>query len=145
MALEREHGRVSYNEDRLVADFLHCCIVITGATDGIGREFALQLGKAGFNVFMASRSEAKLETLASEIRQCFSGFFVSDDSMVYPGSIGVESRFYAIDFAEKGNEESWQGLFVALSSLNIGVLGISKQILLFLPFIFIFIKHLPSQ
>lgn len=79
--------------------------VVTGATDGIGREFALQLAKSGFNIFMASRSEAKLQQLASELR-----------------AMGVESQYYAIDFAERDIEKSWQRLFAALSPLDIGVL-----------------------
>lgn len=42
-------------------------LVVTGATDGIGREFALQLAKAGFGVVLVSRTQAKLDTLAEEI------------------------------------------------------------------------------
>jgi short-subunit dehydrogenase len=41
--------------------------VITGASDGIGREFALQLAKAGFNVLLAARNRDMLATLAEEI------------------------------------------------------------------------------
>jgi 17beta-estradiol 17-dehydrogenase / very-long-chain 3-oxoacyl-CoA reductase len=44
-------------------------IVVTGATDGIGREFSLQLAKAGFNMVLVSRSLEKLEALAQEICQ----------------------------------------------------------------------------
>lgn len=43
------------------------CIVITGATDGIGKEFALQLAKAGFNILLVSRNEDKLRVVAGEI------------------------------------------------------------------------------
>ena len=41
--------------------------VITGATDGIGREFVRQLSKAGFNIVLVSRSTEKLTAGASEI------------------------------------------------------------------------------
>lgn len=41
--------------------------VVTGATDGIGKEFALQLAKRGFNVFLASRTTAKLQAVQEEI------------------------------------------------------------------------------
>jgi 17beta-estradiol 17-dehydrogenase / very-long-chain 3-oxoacyl-CoA reductase len=41
--------------------------VITGATDGIGKEFALQLAKKKFNVFLISRTASKLEAVAEEI------------------------------------------------------------------------------
>jgi 17beta-estradiol 17-dehydrogenase / very-long-chain 3-oxoacyl-CoA reductase len=42
---------------------------VTGATAGIGRDFALQLAGAGFNVFLASRTTSKLEEIANEIRK----------------------------------------------------------------------------
>jgi len=41
--------------------------VVTGATDGIGREFALQLAAKGFNILLVSRTQAKLDTVAAEI------------------------------------------------------------------------------
>lgn len=40
---------------------------MTGATDGIGKEFALQLAKAGFNLLLVSRSEDKLKAVTAEI------------------------------------------------------------------------------
>ena len=40
--------------------------VITGASEGIGREYALQLAKAGFNLILVSRTTANLERVASE-------------------------------------------------------------------------------
>ena len=42
-------------------------VVITGATDGIGKEFAVQLAKKGFNILLVSRSKDKLDSAASEI------------------------------------------------------------------------------
>lgn len=42
-------------------------IVVTGATDGIGKEFAFQLAKAGFNILLVSRAETKLNAVAEEI------------------------------------------------------------------------------
>jgi 17beta-estradiol 17-dehydrogenase / very-long-chain 3-oxoacyl-CoA reductase len=47
-------------------------VVVTGATDGIGKEFSLQLAKAGFNVVLASRTAEKLKAVAIEI-----GMFVN--------------------------------------------------------------------
>ncbi|KAF7508829.1 hypothetical protein GJ744_008706 [Endocarpon pusillum] len=41
--------------------------LITGASDGIGKQYALQLAKAGFNVVLVSRTEAKLQNLSFEI------------------------------------------------------------------------------
>lgn len=42
-------------------------VVITGATDGIGKEFALQLAKNKFNVLLVSRTPSKLEAVAKDI------------------------------------------------------------------------------
>lgn len=41
--------------------------LVTGATDGIGKEFALQLARKGFNVIIASRTQSKLEAVKQEI------------------------------------------------------------------------------
>ena len=42
-------------------------VVITGASSGIGRETAIQFGKAGASVVLAARNEAALQEVASEI------------------------------------------------------------------------------
>ena len=42
--------------------------VVTGASEGIGREFALRLAEAGVNVVLAARREAQLLALAEELR-----------------------------------------------------------------------------
>jgi len=41
--------------------------VVTGASQGIGREIALALAEAGAKVALAARNEEKLATLAQEI------------------------------------------------------------------------------
>lgn len=43
--------------------------VITGASDGIGRAFVNELAKNGFNIYMISRTEAKLVQAQYEIEQ----------------------------------------------------------------------------
>lgn len=42
--------------------------VVTGASDGIGKEYALQLAKKGMNVVLVSRTLLKLEAIAEEIK-----------------------------------------------------------------------------
>ncbi|KAG8691554.1 hypothetical protein FRC09_011591, partial [Ceratobasidium sp. 395] len=79
--------------------------VVTGATDGIGREFASQLAKAGFNVFIASRTQAKLDAFASELQSKYS----------------VTTKTYAIDFSRR-DVDAYSGLAGALEGLDIGVL-----------------------
>ena len=41
--------------------------MITGATDGIGLEFATQFAKIGMNVVLVSRTESKLKDTAANI------------------------------------------------------------------------------
>mmetsp|Transcript_12781 Transcript_12781/g.20884 ORF Transcript_12781/g.20884 Transcript_12781/m.20884 type:complete len:346 (+) Transcript_12781:101-1138(+) len=41
--------------------------VVTGASDGIGKEFAKQLAKKGFHVVLISRNQSKLDEVATEI------------------------------------------------------------------------------
>ena len=63
-------GQVSHNAyptSHLFLILRYRIIVVTGGSDGIGREFALQLGKAGFNIFLASRSAEKLNAVAAEL------------------------------------------------------------------------------
>nr|CDS25779.1 estradiol 17 beta dehydrogenase 12 [Hymenolepis microstoma] len=55
--------------------------VITGATDGIGKAFAELLAKKGLNIFLISRSQDKLQAVASEIETKYNvktKFFVAD-------------------------------------------------------------------
>ena len=51
-------------------------LVVTGASDGIGREFAIQLAKAGFNILLAARNQAKLDAVVDDIGGVFSPFFI---------------------------------------------------------------------
>ncbi|KAF8756575.1 Very-long-chain 3-oxoacyl-CoA reductase [Rhizoctonia solani] len=79
--------------------------VVTGATDGIGREFASQLAKAGFNILIASRTQEKLDAFASELQSKYS----------------VSTKTYAIDFARR-DTEAYAGLATIFEGLDVGVL-----------------------
>ena len=46
-------------------------VVVTGATDGIGKQYARQLAKQGFKVVLISRTKEKLEAVAKEIEDDF--------------------------------------------------------------------------
>lgn len=48
----------------------HLRTVVTGASEGIGREFALQLAQKGFNVVVSARNASALATLVTEIGLC---------------------------------------------------------------------------
>ncbi|EJD35644.1 NAD(P)-binding protein [Auricularia subglabra TFB-10046 SS5] len=81
--------------------------VVTGASDGLGREFALQLAEKGFNVALVSRTASKLDKVAQEIA-------------ALPGE-KVSIIQHPIDFAKAGEQE-WARLEAALTPLDIGVL-----------------------
>ncbi|PPQ89733.1 hypothetical protein CVT25_014134 [Psilocybe cyanescens] len=79
--------------------------VVTGATDGIGKEFALQLGKAGFNVLLVARNKDLLSQTAAEIESKYK----------------VSAATYSIDFA-KNDEAAYHGFAAACEGRDIGVL-----------------------
>jgi short-subunit dehydrogenase len=64
--------------------------LVTGASSGIGEQFALQLGRRGHNLVLTARSEDKMQALAGRLRT------------ENPG-IGVE--VIAADLAEP--EQAW--------------------------------------
>ena len=47
--------------------------LVTGASDGIGKEYCLQLAQKGFNVCLVSRTREKLEAVEKEIKSKTSG------------------------------------------------------------------------
>ncbi|KAL8769741.1 MAG: hypothetical protein Q9209_004357 [Squamulea sp. 1 TL-2023] len=50
--------------------------IITGASDGLGKEFALHLSRIPFNLLLISRTGSKLDALASQIRSANSNIDV---------------------------------------------------------------------
>ncbi|KAI0259165.1 3-ketoacyl-CoA reductase [Gloeopeniophorella convolvens] len=90
--------------------------VVTGASDGIGREFAVQLAKAGFNVLLAARNQAKLDAVVDEIAKAGSG---------------VQAKTFIIDFAA-ADEARWDALLEELKPIEAGVLvnnvGVSNEL-----------------
>ena len=76
--------------------------LVTGASQGIGRETALALAEAGANVALAARSEEKLVTLAEEIAARGSAAFavkmdVADVEQVKTGFKAVLEKFGKLD------------------------------------------------
>ena len=77
--------------------------VVTGATDGIGKEYAKQLAGEGLNVVLISRSKEKLEAVACEIRSLSQ----------------VETLTIVYDFTDI---EGFEALGEILNGLDIGIL-----------------------
>lgn len=80
--------------------------LVTGATDGIGKEFAFQLAKKGFNVVLASRTQSKLDTVRQEI---------------VAASSGTNIKTIAIDFSQ-ATDEDYARLEAELDTIPLGVL-----------------------
>ncbi|KAI9844450.1 MAG: hypothetical protein M1838_002186 [Thelocarpon superellum] len=87
--------------------------VVTGASDGIGKEFAIQLAQKGFNLILISRTESKLQTLAHEIEAKYAGS-------------AVKTKILAMDFAKNQDDDyarlkgMVEGLDVAILINNVG-------------------------
>jgi 17beta-estradiol 17-dehydrogenase / very-long-chain 3-oxoacyl-CoA reductase len=111
-------------------------LVVTGASDGIGREFAIQLARAGFNVLLAARNQAKLDTVVDDIGAGFSfasTFVASHQNVVRDGNIvnacgsgsgGVQTKTFVVDFSS-ADDARWEALLEELKPIEVGVLGAS--------------------
>ena len=62
--------------------------VVTGASDGIGKQFCLQLAKKGYNICLLSRTKAKLDAVAEECQK------EGVDTKVVPVDFSVEPSVY---------------------------------------------------
>ncbi|XP_058818389.1 very-long-chain 3-oxoacyl-CoA reductase-like [Topomyia yanbarensis] len=78
--------------------------VITGSSDGIGKEYAINLAGKGMNVFLMARTESKLKEVAEEIRSQSS----------------VEVKWLAVDFSK--GPEIYDTIRRALSGHVVGIL-----------------------
>lgn len=94
--------------------------IITGCTAGIGREFALQLSRAGFKVLLISRNGESLKALQGQLSMYMS--MRLDVSAESPLSENP-SRIHAIDFAS-ADGQAYASLKSSIDSLDapIGVL-----------------------
>ncbi len=78
--------------------------VVTGASDGIGKAFALELASIGFNVCAIARTETKLNDLVLQIR-----------------SMQREAAYFVFDFSTSSSE-AYSELFRQLDKLPISLL-----------------------
>ncbi|MFW5683866.1 MAG: SDR family NAD(P)-dependent oxidoreductase [Spirochaetota bacterium] len=69
--------------------------VVTGASSGLGRDFALQLAELGLNVVVAARREERLRELASEIETTY-GREVKTVAVDLAGEDGAEELYRAV-------------------------------------------------
>ncbi|XP_063294259.1 very-long-chain 3-oxoacyl-CoA reductase isoform X2 [Pelobates fuscus] len=79
-------------------------VVVTGATDGIGKAYAEELARRGMSIVLISRSPEKLEDVAKQIREKFN----------------VETKIIAADFGKP--DLIYDKIQSGLTGLEIGVL-----------------------
>lgn len=79
--------------------------MVTGATDGIGRAYAIELARRRMNVVLISRSQERLKQMADELAAQFPT---------------VQTRIVVADFG--GSRNLYDHIDTALRDLDIGVL-----------------------
>jgi len=67
---------------------------VTGASDGIGKEYALQLAAKGFNIVLVSRTKSKLDQLGSEIETKYNS--IKTKTLAMDFSLNQDSDFAAL-------------------------------------------------
>ena len=82
--------------------------VVTGASDGLGKEYAIQLAQKGFNLLLISRTASKLETLSTEIKQKYAGS-------------NIDVKVLAMDFS-KNQDGDYAKLKALVDGLDVGIL-----------------------
>ncbi|KAK4460880.1 hypothetical protein QBC42DRAFT_271332 [Cladorrhinum samala] len=80
--------------------------VVTGASDGLGKEFASQLAAKGFNLVLVSRTKSKLETLSRELRLKWSG---------------LDVKILDMDYTQD-KDEDYERLAKLIAGLDVGIL-----------------------
>lgn len=91
---------------------------MTGASDGIGKEYAIQLAQKGFNLVLISRTESKLQTLAQDIEHKYAG-------------AAIKTKLLPMDFA-KNDDGDYAKLKALVDGLDVAILinnvGLSHSI-----------------
>lgn len=82
--------------------------LITGATSGMGLEFAKELNKLGYDLVLVSRSEDKLKELKENLK---------GDIEIYPMDLSVEKNLYDLYDKTKGRVD------LIINNAGFGVFG----------------------
>ncbi|KAJ2624879.1 hypothetical protein GGI25_001782 [Coemansia spiralis] len=78
--------------------------VVTGCTDGIGKELALQLGQHGYNLVLLSRTKSKLDGVRRELE-----------------AMDVKVDSYSVDFSN-ATQDDWNHIEQMIKPKSIGIL-----------------------
>lgn len=80
--------------------------VITGATDGIGKAYAMSLAKKGINIVLISRTESKLHDVVKEIAD---------------NGYGVDTKIVVCDYS-RFDQQARATVYKAIKDLEVGIL-----------------------
>eukprot|EP01017_Pseudomicrothorax_dubius_P028482 TRINITY_DN3385_c0_g2_i3.p1 TRINITY_DN3385_c0_g2~~TRINITY_DN3385_c0_g2_i3.p1 ORF type:complete len:313 (-),score=77.40 TRINITY_DN3385_c0_g2_i3:99-1037(-) len=81
--------------------------VVTGASDGIGKQYCLSLAQRGFNIVLIARNKTKLEAAESEIKT---------------QSPGVSTRIVIADFEQSVEAGFFERIVEQINDLDISIL-----------------------
>ncbi|CAD8126095.1 unnamed protein product [Paramecium sonneborni] len=79
--------------------------VITGGSDGIGKEFCIQLAKQKFNIALISRNAKKMDQICLELQ-----------------NYGVQTKYIVADFNNGYTEDFYNQIYKQLEYLDISIL-----------------------
>ncbi|CAK7205718.1 hypothetical protein SEUCBS139899_008497 [Sporothrix eucalyptigena] len=82
--------------------------VVTGASDGLGKEFATQLASKGFNLVLVSRTQSKLEDLAAKLESKYA-------------ANNLQTKILAMDYSQDNNND-YKRLADLVKDLDVGIL-----------------------
>jgi 17beta-estradiol 17-dehydrogenase / very-long-chain 3-oxoacyl-CoA reductase len=83
-------------------------VVITGASDGLGKEYATQLAAQGYNLVLVSRTLSKLDALATEIQTKYA-------------NKQIQVKTLAMDFSQN-NDSDYERLQALVAPLDVAIL-----------------------
>ncbi|KAJ7976582.1 3-oxoacyl-[acyl-carrier-protein] reductase [Quillaja saponaria] len=100
-------------------------VMVTGASSGLGREFCIDLAKAGCKIIAAARRVDRLKSLCDQINQLISTASSSEEDTRSPRAVAVELDVCADGATiEKSVQKAWEA-FGRIDALinNAGVRG----------------------
>ncbi|KAA1091095.1 hypothetical protein PGT21_024059 [Puccinia graminis f. sp. tritici] len=96
--------------------------IITGPTNGIGKEFAIELSKAGFNLFLIGRNPNKLTSLQDELMKVNPTIEVEietiDLSDNNPRDRGEEKDSGSVAIQEQTQSKEWKKILEKLKQIS---------------------------
>ncbi len=82
-------------------------VAVTGATDGIGKEFCIKFARIGFNIVLISRDSKKLAAVAEEIKK---------------ENASIEVKTVTADFGNWNQDGFFEAILEQIKELDISVL-----------------------